>query len=195
MNDWIYDEYRICNVCNQKIHIDGFYKNSKGNPLGRKCRNCRLMLNRISSMDDSARERRLIRQRQYAIDNPLLVKNNSIKYYESIKGRAATLFKGVKDRCGKYNEELDFDIDFIEKLLLNGKCAITNLEFDFKTKGDGRKNPFAPSIDRIDCKIGYIKKNVRLVLWQINLMKGELSDSQLLEMCRRVIENESRLGL
>ena len=188
-------EYKYCNVCNKDVHIDDFYKRPNGKPLGAKCRNCRLMLNRQSSMNQDTRDRRLIRQRNYAIENSVEIKKNSIRYYESIKGRAATLFKGVKDRCSKYSEELDFDVYFLEDLLLKGKCSITNIEFDLKTKGDSRKNPFAPSVDRINCRIGYIKSNVRLVLWQINLMKGELSDSQLLEMCKRVIENESRLDL
>ena len=32
--------------------------------------------------------------------------------------------------------------------------------------------------------LGYTKENTRIVIWQYNLMKGELTDSELLDICK-----------
>jgi len=48
-----------------------------------------------------------------------------------------------------------------------GKCELTGIPFDLSPRESSR-NPFAPSLDRIDCKRGYEQGNVRLVLAAVN---------------------------
>lgn len=55
-------------------------------------------------------------------------------------------------------------------------------------KGKGRV-PTNLSIDRIDSALPYTKSNVQLVCYQVNLMKSELSQSQLLYWCERILKN------
>lgn len=110
-----------------------------------------------------------------------------IKHYESIRGRACNLLNGAKRREHKW-PIFDIDRDFIESKLIVGTCEVTGLPFDMKPMGNAsRKNPFAPSLDRIDNTKGYVRSNVRLVLWAVNLMHGEMTDEQLVEMCKAVI--------
>ena len=50
----------------------------------------------------------------------------------------------------------------------NGRCVLTGIPFT-TTPEPGRRNPFAPSIDRVDCSRGYTKDNVRIVLLSVNI--------------------------
>ena len=63
-----------------------------------------------------------------------------------------------------------------------GKCEVTGIAFDYDNKFNTCKNPLSPSIDRIDSTKGYSKDNARIVLWQYNLMRGELTDDQLFDI-------------
>lgn len=50
------------------------------------------------------------------------------------------------------------------------RCALTGIEFYAKHTSAGVKNPFAPSLDRINPKAGYTQSNVRLVIFAVNAM-------------------------
>ena len=64
-------------------------------------------------------------------------------------------------------------------LTLAGEHTIA---FDYDNKFNTCKNPLSPSIDRIDSTKGYSNDNVHIVLWQYNLMRGELTDDQLFDI-------------
>lgn len=108
------------------------------------------------------------------------IKGRSSKFYSSVKGRTLTLLKSAKRR--DINSELDFD--YLYNKLLKNKCEVTGILFDLNKNNKWKKNPYSPSIDRINNKIGYTKENTRIVIWQYNLMKGELTDSELLDICK-----------
>lgn len=71
------------------------------------------------------------------------------------------------------------------------RCALTGLEFDvdYRTEGAGGTH-LAPSPDRIDPKLGYVKGNVRWVLWAINRAKGEMPEALFLKVFRSLIQNK-----
>jgi len=71
---------------------------------------------------------------------------------------------------------------------LAGCCEITGIPFDFEPHKIYSKNPYSPSIDRIDSSKGYTKQNVRIVLWQVNLMRGEISDEEIIVICKKFIK-------
>jgi hypothetical protein len=50
------------------------------------------------------------------------------------------------------------------------RCALTGIEFFAKHEATSVRNPYGPSIDRIDCRRGYTPDNVRLVVFAINAM-------------------------
>jgi len=86
-------------------------------------------------------------------------------------------YRNIKKRC-LYNE-IDFDIDrlWIEEQFQDF-CSKNYHSFD-------GKNPFQPSIDRINGKKGYTKENVR-VCWLIeNYCKNTFNDEQVIEFCKR----------
>jgi hypothetical protein len=58
------------------------------------------------------------------------------------------------------------------------RCAVTGVAFEF----EGKRNPFRPSLDRIDSSRGYEPGNVRLVTLAANLAMSNWGDETLLKM-------------
>ena len=80
-------------------------------------------------------------------------------------------------------KEIAFDIDgeFLYHLWLEneGCCCLTGLKFELGKYGaKGQSHPQAPSIDRINSKLGYTRDNVRLITYHMNI---SLSDFGILE--------------
>lgn len=50
------------------------------------------------------------------------------------------------------------------------RCELTGIPFFSPHGSTGKKNPFAPSLDRIIPKLGYTEDNVRIVVFALNLM-------------------------
>lgn len=74
-------------------------------------------------------------------------------------------------------------------------CPVTGIKFDLTRDGpwskNRRYNPYSPSLDRIDSRFGYTNENTRIVIWQYNLMKGELTDEEVDFVCRRVVARDA----
>lgn len=65
----------------------------------------------------------------------------------------------------------------VEALLAPGVCSLTGLRFHFQEwDGVSSRDPWAPSLDRIDTSRGYVTGNVRVVLWIVNYMRGDYPD-------------------
>lgn len=81
----------------------------------------------------------------------------------------------------KITRELVYDI-FKHQ---DGKCALTGIPLCFdspRKRSDG-----TASLDRIDSSKGYIPGNIQWVHKDINLMKGSLSQDQLLRYCSLIL--------
>lgn len=71
----------------------------------------------------------------------------------------------------------------------NGLCALSGvpMTFDKSREGAKRANRCAMSIDRIDSSESYMRKNIQLVCWSINAMKGNMSEDELRFWCAQVV--------
>lgn len=85
-----------------------------------------------------------------------------------------------------------FDQSFVDDSVLALKqsgfrCQITGRAFDidYRTPGAGGTH-YAPSPDRMIPGLGYVRGNVRWILWCLNRGKGEMSAEHHLEVCRMV---------
>lgn len=67
----------------------------------------------------------------------------------------------------------------------NGKCHMTNTMMTY----GGRLTDYTLSVDRIDPNGIYCINNSRLVCYRVNIMRGKSSDQDLVEWCKRVVEN------
>lgn len=72
----------------------------------------------------------------------------------------------------------------------NYRCAVSGIEFKYRDWKHLRRHPFMPSVDRIDCGIGYDPGNVRLVCLIVNLARADFGDEALVEMaCAIAVAN------
>lgn len=114
---------------------------------------------------------------------PSGIESNLYKGYNGISSKYITK---AKERSKLKNLKFDITLKFLWKLYekQNKKCAITgeDIHFGFNSKSNGA----TASIDRIDSKKGYTKKNVQWVHVEINYMKHKFSNKQFIQWCEKV---------
>lgn len=186
---------KVCKVCNIEKSLDEFYLVKRRNGEHNRdctCSDCRKLKNRERSRQPEYIEARKLRHQANSKNEEYVNgrKEYLSGYYNSLNGRAKSLYKSVlkrsnTDRFG----ETDITEDFIIDRLMDGKCEVTGIDFQYENKFGTFKNPFSPSIDRIDSTKGYLKDNVRFVIWQVNLMKGELTDQQFIDIFKKLYES------
>lgn len=104
---------------------------------------------------------------------PGLKRSPRPKIPASIEHTLLVRLTAARDRMKKSGG--DFDLTFADAQTLldsqKGVCALTGLPMDLaERRGStkGPRNPFQLSLDRIDPSKGYVKGNVRMVLWAMN---------------------------
>ena len=115
-----------------------------------------------------------------------------------LKVRAQRLYGNAQKRA-KANgwPPPDFGSDWIEQKILSGVCEVTGIPFDLKSefsKSVHAKNPWVPSLDRIDSSKPYLKDNVQVVVYMYNVCKAEFSHSEVVKFCRAVAAQEAEIG-
>ena len=85
----------------------------------------------------------------------------------------------AKRRNHKWNLTKEY-LDFIYNQQ-NGICALSGVLMDANIKGR------APSIDRIDPKIGYIEGNIQFVCAIVNIIRNKLEEEEFLFWCKSII--------
>lgn len=104
----------------------------------------------------------------------------TLQYRNSLRGRAVALYHNSKTRRPLGHT---LTVEWIEERLKHG-CAITGLPFVF----EAGKQPFSPSLDKIDCTGDYTEDNVRVVVWLYNTAKNVFDDDDVLIMARALVE-------
>lgn len=107
-------------------------------------------------------------QKRYRSNNPLNVRSSKMVF----EARSKSLIK---------NLPFNIDFQYVYNLCKTGKCDITGIGFN-TTSG---KNPCSPSLDRIVPKLGYVRGNVRVILWALNAFKNEWSDSEIYPIAKQ----------
>jgi hypothetical protein len=95
-----------------------------------------------------------------------------------------SLIRGLRSaKARAFSRGLPFDLDWdwaeqqLEKQRF--RCPMTGLAFFMKRSDEGTKNPFAPSIDRIDPRLGYTKANCRIIIFAMNAMLSDWGECVL----------------
>lgn len=87
---------------------------------------------------------------------------------------------------------LGFDIDVLDIYKqLKQPCPKTGHQFVLNEKGQniGNRNPYSPSLDKIDPTKGYTKDNCRVVCWWYNVTKQRYSDEEVLNLCKQIVSS------
>lgn len=96
--------------------------------------------------------------------------------------------KVLGNRAEKQGRAFDLTEEFLSSLLAPMVCAATGLALRYDWNGEGRTNPWAPSVDRIDSAGGYTMDNVRVVCWAYNMAKNDWADDVVLALARAIVE-------
>lgn len=188
---------KLCKKCSTEKPLLEFYDDSKRR--GGKapyCKDCAKAYNRNRHADPAVKQRH---QQNYLArrDKPgfkVAARLRSEKHFQSLKGRAQSLL-----RCAQRSPDgCSLTLDWVMRGIERGMCPVTGIAFDLTNghqKITGRaKNPYAPSLDRINPKGPYSPENTRLVIWQYNMMKGELSDGEIAYICELIVANQTRIA-
>jgi hypothetical protein len=108
----------------------------------------------------------------------ICLENNSKKHRKKHWYRYLAQKANARKRKGsiKLTEQIVLSIATTQKF----KCALTNVTFNIESKW------YKPSLDRIDSNKGYTKNNIRLVAWIVNHCRGDLTDNDFIDMCKKV---------
>lgn len=154
-----------CKYCNTKKPLNEFYSNgcfSDGVKKYRtRCKECVLLISKsrhISSYKDKIEK-----------------KHSSFKNYIS----------SLLNHCSKRNKDFNIDIQYLLDIYekQNGMCNISGIKMTYNY---GEKNTNI-SIDRIDSNKGYVKGNINLVCYIVNIMKNQFSLMDLIDFCEKIV--------
>lgn len=182
---------RQCKDC--KIHktASEYYSVCKDGvtPRGSICKLCQKARNVVRHGNLTPEQRRRKSKVQHERHSHK-TKVKSREYYRTRHGRIKSMLKTADRRSSKFEDECNITYEYIDELFnkCNDECMVSGLSFNYLPVDGMKCNPYAPSLDRIDSTKGYVVGNVRLVCWQINLMKGEITDDELKKFCQAILD-------
>lgn len=96
---------------------------------------------------------------------------------------------GAKDRSKRNNIDFSLTFEDIKNLWItqNGICALSGIKMTYELQ-NGR-TPTNVSIDKIDHTKGYIAGNVQLVCMACNQIKSDLSEEEMYQFCKKIVEH------
>lgn len=102
--------------------------------------------------------------------------------------RAGRLLAWIRVRAARTDREFDLTREWIGERLQSGVCEVTGIALELSKPPGSRFHPWAPSVDRIDCKKGYTQDNCRVVCWIYNMAKSEWTDDVVVTFAKALAE-------
>ena len=149
----------ICTECHQSKPVAEFSTTDSGKYRKRKCRTC---------VQDNNR-------RTYSSS------------YQQYLMRVGYSLKHARKKQG-FDWELESEdlIDLWQRQ--KGRCALTNVIMTHHRDGGGSK-AFNASVDRINPEVGYLKENLQLVCYAVNMLKGSLAPDEFFFWIKSIYEH------
>lgn len=122
-------------------------------------------------------------QKQYRAKNLLKRREQAQDYTR--KHPARRMWKAAHDRAKLKRLEFDLTPEWVQEKLDQGICEFSGMNFNHKPKGMPKGgHPYAPSIDRKDCRKGYTQDNCRVILWAFNIGFAQWGEQQTIALWR-----------
>jgi|GEM_PF-3398644 len=115
--------------------------------------------------------------------------------WEPLRAILAKSFKNAKERSKKRGTQFEITLEDVYDLVSQQewRCCVSGQPFRLvQVEGGIVRQPYAPSIDRIDSSLGYIHGNVRVVLTAVNYALNEWGDEVFSTVARGVIAAKRR---
>lgn len=94
---------------------------------------------------------------------------------------------GIKQKGKRCSISVEYILSVWRKQ--KGKCALSGLELK---RSAGSHGPLNASIDKICPRRGYVKGNVRFLASCVNSFKDRMSDEQMIEIAKAILDNRAR---
>ena len=103
----------------------------------------------------------------------------------NLRRHVAMMVQKAKQRSKARGFQVEATVEYVLGLLAaqKCKCAITGIELDLRVNDGTIRRAFAPSIDRINPKLGYTNENIRITSLIANIAMSDLSYQDFEEMC------------
>ena len=112
-------------------------------------------------------------------EDPRKLKIRRLLYYSKVRAKEKNISHSINKKWLK--EKLEED-----------KCELTGLPFSYDLNIP--RNPYGPSIDRIDINKGYTSDNCRLVIWAVNAGLGHHTEIDLYRICKAYLLKHNLLN-
>lgn len=102
----------------------------------------------------------------------------------AVRAVMAQALRRAEGRARERGMTVSIDIEWVMAKLAQqrDRCALSGIKFSIRHDSavtGWKKNPYAPSLDRIDCRKGYEPDNVRIVLAAVNFALNEWGEDTL----------------
>lgn len=166
---------KTCIKCGEEKDESEFY-NKTPTRLDGACKVCKIRI--TGDWGKANRDKKRAAWRRYKERHPERLKENVRKsmaaHRLTPKGRAKEILDRMKARSSENGfPPPEFSRNEVAEAINGGHCCKTNIPFDLSPPSRSHNNPFAPSPDRIDSKVGYTKENTQFVCWIYNVMKND----------------------
>ena len=112
--------------------------------------------------------------------------------YTVAERRMRRAFHAAKQRAKKRGADFTITMDDVLPQVELGYCSVTKIPFSHEAMPNRRRNPFAPSIDRIDSSKGYTPDNIRVVIFAFNLMLADFGAEVFGEVAKAYLKEQKR---
>lgn len=159
---------RVCARCKTEKTIDQFYKDARG--WSYWCKEC--CREREREYRKTEEYRAYCLSRRVCHTGP----NETRQRLSKIELLAAETWQNVRRRCFRNGKVFDLNCDFVTTLFQQF-CQTHYHSL-------GGRDPFQPSLDRIDSTRSYTKDNVRVVWLIENYARNNFSDDDVIRFCK-----------
>lgn len=168
---------KCCTACGQEKPIERFHRDNSLK-AGRKSRCAACCTKSVATFNKRTRKSRTAYQRLYRdVHRERLNKLINTRRRTLPSVRIRHMLSAAKLRAAKKKIPFNISDEWVMTAAAQTQCAVTGAMFDLMPyDGGARKNPLAPSIDRIDPTQGYTDDNCRLVCVWYNIAKQDWSD-------------------
>lgn len=121
-------------------------------------------------------------------------KNWQTRKKATLRGRMSQLLSAAKSRASRSGIPFDLTEDYLTELweTQNGKCAVSDLPFS-QRKSKWFRDPYNPSLDKINPQLGYVEGNIRFVLEAVNAALNEWGLEEVLPILKAVLRKHDHL--
>lgn len=122
-----------------------------------------------------------------------LVEKRKIQYLKRKREeREVSALIGARNRAKQKGMEFDLTKEWVKARSTN--CELSGLPFRPEYDGVHSRNPFAPSVDRIDSSRGYTQDNCRVILYCLNMGLGQWGLEEIAPMWAAVLEKLAKVA-